>query len=106
MYRSMEEAQEMLTLAQRHISDELLQQVERHQGCFDMVKAPSRSGSEGAMAAMELFHRLQRNPWEPPVSAERAEDMVIAMEEELQAAWAVRKILAQPYGEVFASDEL
>jgi len=80
----MEEAQEMLTLAQRHISDELLQQVERHQGCFDMVKAPSRSGSEGAMAAMELFHRLQRNPWEPPVSAERAEDMVTAMEEELQ----------------------
>lgn len=75
----------MLTLAQRHISDELLQQVERHQECFDMPKAPSRSGSEGAMVAMELFERLRRNPFEPPVSAERAEDMVIAMEGELQA---------------------
>lgn len=84
-YQSMEEAQEMLTLAQRHISDELLQQVERHQECFDMPKAPSRSGSEGAMVAMELFERLRRNPFEPPVSAERAEDMVIAMEGELQA---------------------
>eukprot|EP00435_Cladocopium_sp_Y103_P075998 s2_g72.t1 len=78
-YQSMEEAQEMLTLAQRHISDELLQQVERHQEYFDMPKAPSRSGSEGAMVAMELFERLRR------MSAERAEDMVVAMEGELQA---------------------
>lgn len=75
----------MLTLTQRHISEELLQQVERHQECFDMPKAPRRSGSEGAIESKELLERLQRNPFEPPVSAERAEDMVVAMETELQA---------------------
>eukprot|EP00913_Durusdinium_trenchii_P016305 g15324.t1 len=87
---------EMLTLTQRHISEELLQQVERHQECFDMPKAPRRSGSEGAIESKELLERLQRTRLPRRSSCvgdahrcvravRQAEDMVVAMETELQA---------------------
>ncbi|CAJ1342540.1 unnamed protein product, partial [Effrenium voratum] len=56
---------------------------------FDMPRVPAARSfcSEGAVAITpaQLLRRLRRNPTEPPVSTERAEDMIAAMSVELRA---------------------
>eukprot|EP00439_Symbiodinium_sp_Y106_P052041 s1068_g6.t4 len=55
---------------------------------FDLQQEPSRAlGSESSLviSPSQLLERLKRFPMEPPLTADRAEEMVCAMENELKA---------------------
>lgn len=78
----------MMALLHRNISEELLREVERRRQRFDLQQEPSRAlGSESSLviSPSQLLERLKRFPMEPPLTADRAEEMVCAMENELKA---------------------
>eukprot|EP00931_Biecheleriopsis_adriatica_P124617 TRINITY_DN9976_c0_g2_i2.p1 TRINITY_DN9976_c0_g2~~TRINITY_DN9976_c0_g2_i2.p1 ORF type:complete len:863 (-),score=202.36 TRINITY_DN9976_c0_g2_i2:15-2570(-) len=83
IFDSVEKAQEMLALSQRNLSEELYQEVKRRRERFQIPQQPIRSLSSAAASVMnplKLLSRLRKNPKEPPVTSERAEGMVAAME--------------------------